>query len=227
MDFDETMVRLSVWILPLLLSITLHEAAHAYMAKALGDDTAYKLGRVTLNPLKHIDPVGTILVPLVLFMSGSPILIGWAKAVPVDTRNFLYPRRDMGHVALSGPLANMIIAAVSTVLIPVAGMLPDPLVFWATATLFVSINLNLVLAMFNLLPVPPLDGSKIAVWLLPEKWGTSFKQLEQYGMMPLVGLVFVLPMLGDAAGLDLDVVSRLVGVPAGAVADSLVAMVAD
>lgn len=212
---NEFLVPLVTWGIPLLLAITLHEAAHAYAAKALGDRTAESQGRCSLNPLVHVDPLGTVVVPMVLFLSGAPFLIGWAKPVPVHLSLLRHPRRDMALVAIAGPAANAVIAAgfwLVLMLAPVsiettAGAL-------LVATCVQGILLNIVLALFNLLPIPPLDGSRIVAWLLPREMGNQFASLDVYALPIFIGVLFLLPLAGDIVGLDLNIIKPLVWDPA-------------
>jgi Zn-dependent protease len=161
-----------------LVAITFHEAAHAITAAACGDDTARNLGRASLNPIRHIDLFGTILLPLFLYLVHSPFLIGWAKPVPVNWSNLRYWRRDMMLVAAAGPAANFALAGVSSAAMIAAlrfGWTP----VWLTQTLVASVALNLVLGVFNLIPIPPLDGSKVLAGFLPEKWALRIAGLRR------------------------------------------------
>ena len=215
MDFDlsELAYIASVWALPVLLAITLHEAAHGFIAWSYGDDTAYKLGRVTMNPLKHIHPIGTILLPLALIVLKAPFLFGYAKPVPVATHRLRKPRRDMVYVAAAGPMANLILAAISALLYNLVPLLPDGAALWLAQTLRISIIVNLVLAVLNLLPLPPLDGGRIAVGILPISLAVPLARLERYGIFILLGAFFLLPYLGRELGLDIRVFDWLIRAP--------------
>jgi Zn-dependent protease len=195
-DLQKTAYTASTWILPALIAITFHEAAHAYAAWKLGDDTAYRQGRVTFNPLQHVELFGTILVPAVLLLTASPFLFGWAKPVPVAFNRVSNPRRDMALVAFAGPAVNVLLAVVSAVLFHVLGWLPREAVGWAGQTLYQSIVLNLLLAIFNLLPIPPLDGSRILLSVMPGPLARPYASLERFGFLILLGLVFLLPRIG-------------------------------
>ncbi|WP_420348047.1 site-2 protease family protein [Pelagibius sp.] len=215
MDFNlsELAYIASVWALPVLLAITLHEAAHGFIAWSYGDDTAYKLGRVTMNPLKHIHPIGTILLPLALIVLKAPFLFGYAKPVPVATHRLRKPRRDMVYVAAAGPMANLILAAISALLYNLVPLLPDGAALWLAQTLRISIIVNLVLAVLNLLPLPPLDGGRIAVGILPISLAVPLARLERYGIFILLGAFFLLPYLGRELGLDIRVFDWLIRAP--------------
>lgn len=203
----------STWIVPVIIAITFHEAAHGFVAWRLGDDTAYRLGRVTFNPLKHIDRFGTIILPGLLLLIKSPFLFGYAKPVPVRFGNLRNPRRDMVLVAAAGPGINLVLAVISTFLIYATLAMPEGARSWSQQTLFNSLQLNLVLAVFNMLPLPPLDGGRVAVGLLPRSLAMPLARLEKWGLLIIIGAIFILPMLGRNAGLDLDIFGWLVGVP--------------
>ncbi len=195
--------QLSIWVLPVLFAITVHEVAHGWMAKWLGDPTAQRLGRLTLNPIKHIDPMGTILVPGVLLLLQSGVIFGWAKPVPVTWENLRHPKRDMAVVAAAGPGANLLMAILWAVLYKVSGSLPETLV-WASVPLqymgIAGVLINLVLMVLNLLPVPPLDGGRVAVGLLPGPWAYRLSRVEPYGFFILLALL-VVPAIGQPGNL--------------------------
>jgi Zn-dependent protease len=180
----------SVYALPILFAITLHEAAHAYAAKYFGDTTAYSQGRMSLNPLKHIDPIGTLLIPIVLFMVSSPFLFGYAKPVPVEFGKLRNPKRHMAWVALAGPAANLVMALMWMLV----GLMVSP---WQEHGDFfirmaqAGVLTNLVIFAFNLFPVPPLDGGRVMTSLLPHKYAYKFAQLEPYGFFIVLALVFL------------------------------------
>jgi Zn-dependent protease len=216
-QFGPLLYMISIWALPAIIAITFHEAAHGFAARLLGDDTAWRLGRVTFNPLKHIDPVGTIFIPAVLLLLRSPFLFGYAKPVPIDFRALRNPRRDMVLVAAAGPGINIAIAVVAALSFHLVGYLPDVAGQWAAENLRNALIINVVLAVFNLLPLPPLDGGRIAVGLLPDGLALPLARLEPYGMMILIGVLFILPMIGAQIGLDLSIVSYVIAVVTGEV----------
>lgn len=214
-DLHQLLVAASVWVVPILLAVTLHEAAHGWVAFKLGDDTAKRMGRVTFNPFKHIDLFGTIILPAaLLFMSGGKYMFGFAKPVPVNFHNLRHPRRDMILVAAAGPGANLAIATVSALLLNFGAYAPDQYQAWVSMNLFNSLWINVVLAVFNLMPLPPLDGGRIAVGLLPQPFSRWLAGVERYGFLVLIFILFILPWIGGKVGMDLNVLWWLVGVPA-------------
>ena len=201
----------SVWVLPVVVAITFHEAAHGFVAWRLGDDTAKQLGRVTFNPLKHIDLFGTIVLPALLIFAQAPLLFGWAKPVPVNFYRLDNPRRDMVWVAVAGPAINLVLAVVSAILIHAALVLPDEVARWSIVNLQNSILINLVLAVFNMIPLPPLDGGRVAVGLLPPAIARPLAKLERFGLFIIIALLLLPRWLGDELGVDLDVIGLVIG----------------
>ncbi len=200
----------STWVLPVLIAITFHEAAHGFVAWRLGDDTAYVRGRVTFNPLRHVDPVGTVLVPLLLYLSPAPFIFGWAKPVPVAFHRLHQPRRDMILVAAAGPGINFALAILAALLLHVSVLLPSSLAAWLDFNLAHAILINLLLAIFNMLPLPPLDGGRVAVGVLPRQLAIPLARLERFGLFIVIGAIFLLPMLGDSIGINLNVFEWLI-----------------
>jgi Zn-dependent protease len=209
-SFNFIALQISVWLLPILIAVTFHEAAHGFVAHLLGDDTAWRLGRVTFNPLKHIDPFGTIVLPILLLLARSPFLFGYAKPVPVNFRALRHPRRDSILVAAAGPATNLALATVSAAAFHLLDYTPAVVGEFVADNLKNSLILNVVLAVFNLLPVPPLDGGRILVGLLPSVLARPFSRIEPYGMALLIALLIVLPLIGAQFGLNLDVLSQIV-----------------
>ena len=187
----------------------------------MGDDTAWRLGRVSFNPLKHIDPVGTILLPGILLLVHSPFLFGYAKPVPVNFRALRNPRRDMVLVAAAGPAMNIALAVVAALLFHLVGYLPPTLAPWVTENLKNGLIINVVLAVFNLFPIPPLDGGRILVGVLPKAMAAPVARLEPYGIAILLGVLIVLPLLGAQLGVDLNIVSRVIRVVTGAILEGI------
>ena len=205
MDIEGIIRGISIWALPVVMAVVLHEVAHGWVADKLGDDTARWMGRLTLNPIKHIDPIGTVLIPIVLLVIGSPFLFGYAKPVPINFRKLGNPKRDMIWVAAAGPATNLLLAIVSTLLLWLAIQLP-PALTWVAAPLAMmcqaSIIINMVLCIFNLMPLPPLDGGRVAVGLLPGPAAYQLSRLEPYGFLIIVLLL--------AAGLLQSIIGPLV-----------------
>ena len=216
-QFSTTIYAASTWVLPLRLAITLHEAAHGYLAHRFGDDTAWRLGRVSFNPLSHVDPFGTVLLPALLLVSHSPFLFGYAKPVPVNFRRLRNPRRDMIWVAAAGPAMNLAMATATALLIHGVGLLPPEVGQWCLANLSNAITINVFLAVFNMIPLPPLDGGRVAVGLLPNALAKPLAALEPYGMLIVIGLFFLLPMFQAQLGVDINLFTQIVIRPANAI----------
>ena len=210
-----TLYSASVWVLPLLFAITFHEAAHGFVAHRLGDDTAYQLGRVSFNPLRHIDPFGTIILPAMLLLSHSPFLFGYAKPVPVNFKNLHNPRLDMVWVALAGPATNIILALMDALAFHALPLAPADTAQWIADNLKNTLVINVVLAVFNMLPIPPLDGGRVAVGLLPNVLAYPLSRLEPFGMLILIGFLILLPLAGSQLGLNLDVISAILRTATG------------
>jgi Zn-dependent protease len=200
---------LSVWVLPLIIAITFHEAAHGFVAHALGDNTAFDRGRVSFNPLVHIDPFGTLILPAMLLLAHSPFLFGYAKPVPVNFRALRNPRIDMVWVALAGPATNIALALAAALAFHILGFLPANTAQWVADNLKNALLINVVLAVFNMLPIPPLDGGRVAVGLLPRALGAPLARLEPFGMLILIGILILLPLAGSQFGLNLDIISTI------------------
>lgn len=205
MDELTLVQKIVVWVVPVIFAITVHEVAHGWVAKLCGDKTAWMLGRLTLNPIKHIDPVGTILVPG-LMLATTGFVFGWAKPVPVIPRNLHNPKRDMALVAIAGPAANFLMALAWVLFIRLALFInmaeySMPMIYVGIA----GIMINIVVGLPNLLPIPPLDGSRIVSWLLPAQWDRYYQYVERYGFFILIGLMMT------------DVLGAILGAPIGMV----------
>lgn len=207
------MFSISVWALPLLFAITLHEAAHAWTAWKLGDNTAKKLGRVSFNPLTHIDPFGTVILPLILLLSGSGFMFGYAKPVPVNFNQLNNPRRDGVLVALAGPGANIFLLIMAALLLNVMALIPDFMSDWFRQNMINMIIINAILAVFNMLPIPPLDGGRVAVGILPYPLARPLSRLEPYGMLIILMALFIIPIGGRYIGLNLNIFQYIVMPP--------------
>jgi Zn-dependent protease len=181
--------KITAYALPIIFAITVHEAAHGYAARYFGDMTAHYLGRISLNPLKHIDPVGTIILPALTVMLGG-ILFGWAKPVPVNFSNLRNPKKNMMWVALAGPFSNLLMAIFWTFLYARLQLFPDSSIFFLQVMALAGIQINLILMVLNMLPIPPLDGGRVAVSLLPYPWSSYIENLERYGLFIIIFLLF-------------------------------------
>src|ERR1700693_3523709 len=216
--------KASTWVIPLVIAITFHEASHGYVARLFGDDTAWRLGRVSFNPFKHIDLFGTVLLPAILLLMRSPVLFGYAKPVPVDFQALRNPRRDSIWVAAGGPAMNLALAMLAALALHLLIFLPDAARPWAAENLKNALIINVVLAIFNLLPLPPLDGGRIAVAVLRDAMAKPLARLEPYGMMILIAVLFILPLLGARLGIDLNVVWQLVQRSTNVIIDAILWM---
>jgi Zn-dependent protease len=195
MDFSE-ILKSTAWILPVLLAVTLHEAAHGWMAERFGDKTARNLGRVTFNPIKHIDPIGTVILPALLVISQSPVLFGYAKPVPVNFMKLQPKRFGMLMVAAAGPGANILLALISGLLLHLGAVTSLDNMQWWQLNLFNSLLINCALAIFNMLPILPLDGGRVMRSLLSGNIGRKYAETERYGMFVVIGLIIIPSLIG-------------------------------
>ena len=223
MEEYSVLYKISIWVLPILLGVTLHEAAHGWVAWKLGDTTAFNQGRVTFNPLKHIDVFGTLVLPAILLLaSGGKMSFGYAKPVPVNFWALAKPRRDMVLVALAGPGSNLILAILAAGSLRLVDSAPYFMQSWLAESLMMLLLFNLILCIFNMIPIPPLDGGRVAVGILPPAIAMQLERLERAGFgIILVGL-FLLPWLGDQVGLDLNIFMWVVAIPAAELAKFLI-----
>ena len=215
--------KIVAWVLPVLFAITVHEVAHGWVARQLGDNTAMMMGRLTLNPVRHIDPVGSILIPGMLLLMQAGFIFGWAKPVPITWQNLGRPKSDMVLVAAAGPLSNfcmaVIWALITRMVLLTGSEFAQPLLFMGVAGIFI----NVVLMLLNLLPLPPLDGGRVVAGLLPDQWSVRFSRIEPYGIWILIALLltgvlgwllwpvleFVLHMLAQVSGLPARVFDQI------------------
>lgn len=197
-EISEIFYQITVWTPVVLLAVPLHEAAHGFAAMAFGDDTARRMGRLSLNPARHVDPFGTLILPAMLLLaSGGKFVFGWAKPVPVDFGRLRPFRAGMVVTALAGPATNIVLAVLSALLIRYSlPALPLDWHDWWLDVLYASLQLNLVLAVFNMIPLPPLDGGRVAVGVLPRVLAIPLARTERWGILVLLGVLFLLPMVG-------------------------------
>jgi len=196
---------LSVWAIPVVTAITLHEAAHAWVADRLGDGTARSQGRVSFNPVRHVDPFGTFVLPGILVLLSAPFLFGWAKPVPVAFHRLHHPRRDMIWVALAGPGINIALALAAGLLLQLVGQLnSNVFTLWIWENLKNAIFANVVLACFNMLPIPPLDGGRVLTGLLPRELAWRFAGVERYGLLIIMGAAFIIPLIAEQFGYSVN-----------------------
>jgi len=222
----EFIISASTWVVPVLFAVTLHEAAHGFAAKLFGDDTAQRLGRLSLNPIRHIDPVGTILIPALLLITAAPFLFGYAKPVPVAFHRLHPQRLGVIGVAVAGPLTNVLLAIVSILLLVGLPSFSPAVNDWLGTMLNQSIWLNCILAVFNMLPIPPLDGGRVLTAISPLPIARVLARMEKTGMIILIGLVFLLPYVTSKLGIYLPIFQWLVIEPANALVHFLAAIFA-
>jgi len=221
---SQFLYTVSIWIIPVVIAITFHEVAHGWVADKLGDNTARRMGRVNFNPLRHVDRFGTIILPGLLILFGAPFVFGYAKPVPVNFGQLNNPKRDMIWVALAGPAMNIALALGAAVALHAARWLPLWVGEWLAANLLNMLLINVVLAVFNMLPLPPLDGGRVLTGLLPRPLAYRFARIERFGMLILIALLFVLPTVGEMLGISLNVFSWVMGPPINFVLDAIIVL---
>jgi Zn-dependent protease len=222
-DASQILYLISVWLIPAVTAITLHEAAHGWVAWKLGDDTALRMGRVTFNPLKHIDRMGTIILPGLLILTGAPFLFGYAKPVPVNFGRLNHPKRDMMWVAAAGPGINLAMAFIAALAFHLVPFLPvGGTMEWVAENLKNAFLINVVLAVFNMFPLPPLDGSRVVASLLPNEQARKFLKLDRYGLLILMALLILPPLIGSQLGVDLNILRWILLPPVEFVYDVLI-----
>lgn len=211
-DIPGLLRTISIWVIPMLTAITLHEAAHGFAALRFGDDTALQRGRISANPLRHIDPFGTVVLPLMLLIATrGAFMFGFAKPVPVNFLRLKPRRLGMIVVAAAGPATNLALAVISMLLFHLVQWVPAGSQLWLVEMLNASITLNLILAVFNMLPIPPLDGGRVAVGLLPQPLAMRLARLERWGIFIVLGGLLLLPFLGDQIGIEIDPFGTIIG----------------
>lgn len=223
-DISTLLYSASIWVLPAVTAITLHEAAHGWVAWKLGDDTAKRAGRVSFNPARHIDPFGTIVLPGILLVMQTPFLFGYAKPVPVDFSRLRQPRRGMIWVAAAGPGINLAMAYLAALLMYLTVLFPDLARPWLFQNLKNALLLNVVLAVFNLLPLPPLDGSRMVLGLLPGWLAVRYARLERYGMAVIVALLVVPPLIGLYLGMKINLLPWVLLTPVEIIIDTILTL---